>query len=264
MIRIRFAVVSALAWVAAGAQSAPAQEKGPIAVHQQDEASKNSIPDTKDFGALLSRIVEDGKVDYARVEKERKVLDRYLTGVAKADVAKADKRTVLAFYINAYNAAVLSLVVKYVRGKGPKGADLEGVLAVKNFFDKKEIRVGNELLSLNELEARGRKLGDPRIHFAVNCASISCPVLLDRAWTPETLDKDLDAATRFYFASDHGLQIKDGRLHVTALLKWYKNDFGGEEDVRAFLLRYAPKAAKKRLDGDITFIDYDWRLNKQR
>ena len=94
LIRIRFAVVVALAWVAAGAQSAPAQEKGPIAVHQQDEASKNSIPDTKDFGALLSRIVEDGKVDYARVEKERKVLDRYLTGVANADVAKVNKRQI--------------------------------------------------------------------------------------------------------------------------------------------------------------------------
>ena len=228
------------------------------------QARKNTIPDTKEFGALLSRIVKDGKVDYVRVATERKVLDRYLTGVAKADLAKADKRTVLAFYINAYNAAALSLVVKYVRGKGPKGADLKGVLAVKDFFKKKEIRVGNELISLNELEARGRELGDPRIHFAVNCASISCPVLLDRAWTPETLDKDLDAATTSYFASEHGLQIKGDRLHVTALLKWYKDDFGGEEGVRAFLLRYAPKAAKKRLDGDIAFLDYDWRLNKQR
>ncbi len=213
---------------------------------------------------MLSRIVQDGKVDYARLEGERAILDRYLADVSSAKLSKADEQTLLAFYINAYNAATLSLVLKYVRGKGPEGTDLESVLDVEDFFEKKEIQVGNELLSLNELEGLGRKLGDPRIHFAVNCASISCPVLLDHAWTAKTLNQDLDAATRSYFASEHGLQIRDGRIYVSSLLDWYKDDFGGEEGVRTFLLRYVPKAAREFLDKGISFLVYDWQLNKKR
>ena len=159
-------------------------------------AAKTAVPDPKAFGGLLSRVVERGRIDYARLATEREILDRYLAGVAKADLTKADKKVQLAFYINAYNAATLSLVLKHVAGKGPQGTDLAGVLEVKDFFKRNEIRVASELLSLNELEARGRKLGDPRIHFAVNCASISCPVLWSRAWAPETLNEDLDTATR--------------------------------------------------------------------
>ncbi len=225
---------------------------------------KGSIPDTKGYGALLSRVVKDGRVNYARLQKERRVLDDYLAGVASVNLTKADKRTKLAFYINAYNAATLSLVLKHVKGKSPKGADVGSVQEVKGFFKKKEIRVGKKLLSLDELEALGRRLGDPRIHFAVNCAAVSCPVLLGRAWTQATLDRDLDAATKSYLASVHGFQIKAGQVYVSALFSWYKADFGGEKGIRAFLLRHGPKAAKESLDKDLAFLDYDWKLNKQR
>ncbi len=225
---------------------------------------ENTVPDTTELTALLSRIVQDGKVDYAGLERERAILDRYLANVSSANLSKADNQTLLAFYINAYNAATLSLVLKYVRGKGPEGTDLESVLDVEDFFKKREVQVGNRLLSLDELEGLGRKLGDPRVHFAVNCASISCPVLLDHAWTAETLNQDLEAATRSYFATEHGLQIRDGRIYVSSLLDWYKDDFGGEEGLRTFLLRHAPKAAREFLDKGISFLVYDWQLNKQR
>ncbi len=228
-----------------------------------------AIPSTGDYGKLLARVVKNGRVDYALVAKDRAVIDAYLAKVMQADVTKATDREKLAFYVNAYNAATMSLVLKYVRGRGKNGHDLAGVTAVKSalgkdFFGEKEVIVSGKILSLNELEKLGRDLGDPRIHFAVNCASISCPPLLDRPWKVETLDADLTAATKGYFASPQGLQIRGGKLAVSKLLDWYKGDFGGAGGVVNFLRQFAPDAAKAYLDQPVEFLDYDWGLNKQK
>ncbi|MFQ5507324.1 MAG: DUF547 domain-containing protein [Planctomycetota bacterium] len=226
--------------------------------------AKSKLPGTGDFGALLARVVTDGRVDYARLEKDRGILDAYLSAVAKAEPQKAGKKARLAFYINAYNAATLASVLDLVKGKGKQGKDLGGVLEAKGFFKEKRILVAGKRRSLDGIERLGRALGDPRIHFAVNCASVSCPVLLNRAWKPETLDRDLDAATRAYLASKHGLRIEDGRVRVSPILRWYEKDFGGKRGVRSFLLRHVPKAARKSLDKGIGWLGYDWGLNAKR
>lgn len=248
-------------------QSARAKSPAAGGVHQPFDPAKGELPDPKALSALLGRLVQDGKVDYALAAEERGVIDQYLAGVAAADLTDATKAEKLAFYINAYNAKVLVMVLKYVRGKGEGGKDLEGVLAVEGasgvkFFDVKEIIVGGQLMSLNELEQLGRSLGDSRIHFAVNCASISCPPLLGRAWRPETLDADLDAATEAYLRSDLGLQVKDRRVYVSKIFEWYEADWGGRGGVTNFLMRYAPRAAKEHLDREVGYLDYDWRLNR--
>jgi len=225
--------------------------------------SKKGIPDTTAYSELLSRIVKKGRVNYALLKKERGALDKYLDAVAAAKIEAADKTQKLGFYINAYNASTLRLVLDRVIGKGEKGRDIGGVLKVDKFFDRKDSVVSGERLSLNELEAKGRKLGDPRIHFAVNCASASCPVLLDRAYSPRTLEQDLDRATRDYFASPFGARLSGGKLEVSQILNWYAKDFGGKDGARNFVLHYAPKAFVEAARGDLGFLEYDWELNKQ-
>ena len=255
----------------AGNRGLTSRPSGPLpGKHSNDKAilaARGALPDVEPFGKVLGRVVKGSRVDYAAVVMERATIDEFLAGVAKTDLSKVDAHAKLAFYINAYNAKTLALVVEHVLGRGKGGADLAGVLEVKkakgfDFFKEKTVIVGGDLLSLDELEGRGRKLGDPRIHFAVNCASVSCPALLNRAWKPETLDADLTTATKTYLASEHGSRIIDGLLHVTKLFEWYVQDWGSKENVRSFLQHYAPDRAKDFLDRSWGYLDYDWNLNR--
>ena len=223
--------------------------------------ARGGLPDTKGLDALLQKVVRDGRVDYEQVKKEREVLDEFLKAVAKTDISKVDKQAKLAFYINAYNAATLDLVLRHVLGK------VSGVLEVekqggKKFFEDKLTIVGGKALSLNELEKLGRDLGDPRIHFAVNCASVSCPPLLNRVWKAETLEQDLVEATKAYLASPQGLQVAPDGLRLSKIFDWYKQDWGGLDSVKNFLQLYAPDAAKEKLSSELGWLEYDWNLNR--
>ena len=241
----------------------PTQKPGSKPPEKVQASPKGRIPSTRSLEPVLSKILHGARVDYDEVARHRPVLDAYLAKVAKADLGKASLHEKLAFYINAYNVSVLTQVLDRISGKAPKGRDYKGVLAVKGFFDNKSVRASGEFLSLNELEAKGRALGDPRIHFAVNCASISCPALLDRPWKASTLDKDLTDATRRHFATKEGLVLEDGIVKVTQLLNWYSKDFGGKEGARRFALKYAPALARQALARGIDgFLTYNWNLNK--
>ncbi len=222
------------------------------------------IPSTEPLAPVLSRIVKGARVDYQETAKHRAVLDAYLAGVAKANLTKASKKEKLAFYINAYNVSTLTQVLDRIIGKAAKGRDYKGVLAVKGFFDNKSVLVSGVLMSLNELEAKGRALGDPRIHFAVNCASVSCPALMNRPWRVATLEEDLEQATRKHFATKEGLVLDGGIVKVTQLQNWYAKDFGGKDGALRFARRYAPAAARSALESGIDgYLTYNWNLNKK-
>jgi len=217
-----------------------------------------SAPSTVGYAELLTASVSAAKVDYTKVRANKTALDAYVKSVADTDpkMLGADAK---AFYINAYNALVLNAVVAQ-QAKGP----LKSVLDVKGFFDGLKYRVAGEDLTLNELEEKKlrKAFNDPRIHFAVNCASISCPPLLAEPFSAATLDKTLDVLTRAYLASPHGMKpTKDG-VSVTKLMEWYEGDFGGKAGVKAFLLKYGPAANAKAVEtGVISFHEYDWALN---
>jgi len=246
-----------------GKTTEQAHDKDYITVHKEA-----FIPDTQGFSELLGKIVKDGLVDYALLRQDSKALDEYLAAVAGANLKGKDKKSKLAFYINAYNATVLRLVMDNIIGKGKDGADIEGVLALARkpgFFDREDALVGGKRMSLNALESLGRALGDPRIHFAVNCASLSCPVLASTAWSAASLDEDLNRATKKYFESKHGLQIKDGKVYSTQLLEWYAKDFAGVGGPLEFLKAHAPAKVLPLLGQGIAgYLEYDWSLNRWR
>jgi hypothetical protein len=216
------------------------------------------------------------KVDYAGFSRESAKLDDYLGQLSRVDRAtfngwNQDDRQ--AFLINAYNAATVKLILT----RYPK---LESIKDLGSLFSspwKKDFVVLlGETRSLDSIEhglLRGASdYSDPRIHFAVNCASIGCPALRPEAYVGTRLDEQLADQTRRFLGdrSRNRLDAKADRLEVSKLFDWYAGDFddhaGGVAD---FLARHADSLglnsiARERLrrgELSITFTDYDWKLN---
>ena len=160
-------------------------------------------------------------------------LQRVTDGIGSDDPA-ARSMDQLAFYINAYNAWTIKLVldkypIKSVRDASP----------LFGLFLRKNIRVAGEKMSLNHLEKDiiRKKFNDPRVHFAVNCGSTSCPPLRKGAYDAKALDEELDARTKAFTLSDAGVEKSaDGKkVRVSKIFKWYDEDFKGEGSAREFI-----------------------------
>lgn len=225
---------------------------------------------------LKARVNALGEVDYEALASDRGPLDAYLAQIAErspdshpADFpAEADR---LAYWLNAYNALTLRGVLdNYPIGSIREAGSLLG------FFRKKDYPAGGEVLSLNQIEHGiiRKRFREPRIHFALVCASVSCPRLDRDAFAGATLDKHLDRLTRQFVAEARNFQITSGgeKLVLSKIFDWYSGDFEnatGEKGASAFvayLKPYLPATDRARLeDADKrkpAFRDYDWSLNK--
>lgn len=227
-------------------------------------------------------MIRDGQaseVDYRAFMKERQELRTYLSQLSAvnhnefAGWAKAEQ---LAFLINAYNAYTIELILtRYPKLDSIK--DLGSLL--RSPWKKKFVPLLGQTLSLDEIEHEIiRKPGDynePRIHFAVNCASIGCPALLNEAFTGEKLEQQLETVTRSFLEdrTRNRYNSQKKRLEVSKIFDWYDDDFergwGGWRSLNQFFAQYAdsladtPQAKQKVVSGDarIRYIDYDWKLN---
>ncbi len=238
------------------------------------------VLDVTDYDRLLrTYVTEEGWVDYAGLARERVVLNRFLAQLANVSPSGSkDSSERLAFWINAYNACTLADVLDAVYGKH------KSVRQVSGFFDGKHHAVAGEKLTLDEIEKRGRELHDPRIHFAIVCASASCPKLERFAYTGESLNVQLDQVARQFLADpNRGLRFdpKKNELHVSPIFKWYAGDFTGSASIAgslwararatvsggellAFIARYAPPEIARRIKENrppLHYFSYDWSLN---
>ncbi|MFT7619323.1 MAG: hypothetical protein ACI97A_002973, partial [Planctomycetota bacterium] len=163
--------------------------------------------------------VRNDKVDYGSLRQSRNDLDDYIRFIANFDLAQLKtKHEQLAFYTNAFNAQVLALV----RNR----SEIISVAKEAGFFNELKVNIEGSATTLNDLEARA--LGDPRIHFIVNCASGSCPVLENRPFDAETLEQRLTAATlRFLQDETHGMKIdaSSKTASLSNIFNWYDKDF---------------------------------------
>jgi len=223
------------------------------------------------YAEILDRFVDgSGRVDYAALSRESDLLDAAYAEVAARGPARGDA---LAWWIDAYNLTTLVGVVRLrpetsVRDVAspfpaslvaPKGA---------GFFYFTQFVLGGESISLYDLEHDViRGFHDARIHFAINCASISCPRLQRRPFRGDGLDRRLDGATREFVADPEQVRI-DAEARVVRLnpiLDWFREDFG--DDLLGFLIPYAAGARadllrRARAEGwRVEFFEYDWRLN---
>ena len=251
----------------------------------QPPQTNTSVPtintfDHKPFDKLLATYVNaDGLVDYPGLQKERPKLDAYLTSLAAAKpqtfVSDAER---LAFWINGYNAFTLADVLDDVYGKLKSVNDIK-----KIFFETKNHSVAGEQLTLNQIEQQGRNFKDPRIHFALVCASISCPKLQRFAFTGDGLEGQLGKVAEEFLADiNRGMRYDPAHneIYLSSIFKWYADDFTGSNklvarvsaeasgsDLLEAAKKYLPARPKDFLDEKkpkVKYIDYDWSLNAQK
>lgn len=248
----------------------------------QDRAPAGDLPDHGTFTALLQEVADPPRVDYARLQRERPTLDRYLdalatTGPEALEAASEDER--LAFWVNAYNACMLALVADHYplqqsasllgRLKNAlAGRPANSVWQIEDVFQRQHCQVAGEPRSQDEIEHEIiRPMGDPRIHFAVNCAAVSCPSLAREAYTGSGLDAQLDAQVRRFAADPRHFRLEPGDppvLRLNKVLDWYGEDFGGEDGIRAFFADYLSGDRRERLlqpSTQVEYLEYDWTLN---
>ena len=236
------------------------------------------------YGRLLHRVVHGPRVDYQRLTADRAALDAVVASFddpatrAEASWPPAQR---LAFWINAYNVFTLQAIATHypIRAGwftlGPKNS----IRRISGVWTKLTWHAAGRTLTLDDIEhdILRRVLKDPRMHFAINCASKSCPPIAADPYVAATLDAQLDTAARRYLGSAAGLQVVDGTLHVSSILNWYNDDFipgfarlapGGQtEGVRAVLgivTTYGPPAAAeiaRRAGAAVSYLPYDWSLN---
>ncbi len=212
----------------------------------------------REFSQLLDRYVKPGGVDYAAWHENAADLER-LDGVAEG-IAKGrpegSRDARLAWYLNAYNALILDEILERYPYANTNP------LRRKAFFSGKDLDVAGEKMSFDRLEHEiiRPEFKEPLIHFALNCASVSCPPLLDRAYTAERLDADLRRqALKFLDGSNpEGLRVKGRAVHITPLFQWFSEDFG--DDPLAFINGVRDEPLPR--DAKVKYLNWDWTLNE--
>ncbi|MCX2718138.1 DUF547 domain-containing protein [Lentiprolixibacter aurantiacus] len=228
----------------------------PLSLTAQDTTEKSTTISHKLWGELLEKHVDEhGNVDYYSFRKNIDILDKYLQYLALNEPldnwSRADS---LAYYINLYNAATVKLILQHYA--------VGSIQEIKQPWGRKWIRVGEHELSLNQIEHKIlRKMHEPRIHFAINCASASCPKLLNIPFAAQNIEEQLEQATHAFINDPQKNQINPDSIVLSALFKWYKNDFTENGSLLGYISRYTgisyPKNAK------IKYLKYNWSLNAQ-
>ena len=197
-------------------------------------------------------------------------LAAYVAEMEAVAVSGLNRREQMAFWINLYNALTVKVILDHWPVSSIRDIDISPGLFSAGPWGKKLAVVEGEKIALDDIEHRILRpiWQDPRIHYAVNCASIGCPDLAPRPFTGDTADRMLTAAAETYVNSPRGARIdSDGRLVVSKIYDWFIDDFGGAEaGVLAHLAQYAGPDLKARLVGrrEIDGHAYDWRINAAR
>lgn len=211
--------------------------------------------DHKQWNDLLQKHVSSkGNVDYKGFKKDGVALQSYLNLLAKNLPEKSwSKNAVLAYWINAYNAFTVKLIVDNYPTKSIKKID--------NPWDITFITLGTKKYSLGEIEHKIlRKMNEPRIHFAINCASYSCPNLANEAYTESALDKQLETATKSFINDKTKNTITENKIEISSIFDWFSGDFKKNGALIDFINKYATTKIDKK--AKISYKEYNWNLNE--
>lgn len=214
---------------------------------------------------MIAGVVLAG-VDYPAMKKDPEYakLIAELKSFSPATLKTSKEK--MAFWINVYNIMAVKMVVDHYPVDSIKDAG-----SLFSSVWKKDVGVvGGKTMTLNEIE-HGilRKIGDPRIHVAIVCASVSCPDLRGEAYTADKLDAQLDDQfEKFLQNRGKGLlfSLKINRIRISKIFDWFEEDFEAKGGVLPFLSQYGPKIQRdflKKKDLDVSYLDYNWDLNKK-
>ncbi|AQG82558.1 DUF547 domain-containing protein [Spirosoma montaniterrae] len=219
------------------------------------------------YDQLLRKHVDaKGLVDYKGFKKDEKAFNQYLDMLSKnPPTASWPKNEQMAYWINAYNAYTIRLILDHYPLKSIKdiGSSIK-IPFVTTPWAKKFIKIGNETISLDNIEhgTLRKKFDDPRIHFALVCASISCPRLRNEAFTADKLDKQLDDQGSDFLNNASKNKIGKDAAQLSKYFDWYKGDWN---DNGQSVVKWVNKYANTKISPStkISFLDYNWNLNEQ-
>lgn len=225
---------------------------------------------------LLTKYVDpEGRVAYEAWHKnrdDRAALEKYLNQLSTASTGRDEATNGthrLAFWINAYNALTIHGILREfpttsIRNHTPK-------LWGYHIWHDLKLYVGRKPYSLDEIEHQVlRKMGEPRIHFAIVCASIGCPRLLDEAYVPEKIDEQLTTNAKHFFSKRQNFRYDaaEKRFYLSEILNWFGEDFGSSQAkvlkrIAAWLPTDAAQTAARANSVSVSYLDYNWNLNTQ-
>lgn len=200
---------------------------------------------------------------------DRAALKAYLAALAATPVDALGRPEQFAFWVNLYNALTVDVVLDHYPVDSIRDIDISPGFFADGPWGRKLLTVAGTAVSLDDVEHRILRpiWRDPRIHYAVNCASIGCPNLQPVAFTPANSEALLDAGARAYVNHPRGASVTDRGVTVSRIYGWFREDFGDSEaGVLAHLRRYAGPGLTARLAGfsSIRGHVYDWTLNDLR
>ncbi len=213
---------------------------------------------------LKAHVSSEGIVDYKGFIKDKSKLEKYLNTLSQnaPDRSKWSRNEQLAYWINAYNAFAIKLIVdnypvKSIKDLGPTIK----IPLVSDVWHYKFFKIGGQESSLDEIEHGiiRKEFNEPRIHFAINCASVSCPPLLNEAFVPSKLDAQLDKVAKGFINDSSRNKITPNAIEISSIFSWFKGDFTKNGTLIDFLNKYSKVKIKQ--DAKISYKDYNWNLN---
>jgi len=206
---------------------------------------------------LVKYVNTNGDVDYKGFLKDKEKLQLYLDDMAtNSPQNKWSKEEKLVYYINIYNAGTVKLILD--------NYPIKSIKDIKKPWAKEIIKIGENTFSLGDIEHKIlRKMNEPRIHFAINCASYSCPKLINKAFTISNIEKMLERATVDFINDSKQNKITADKLQLSNIFKWYKKDF---TDKGISLIDYINPYIKIDIEekANISYLKYDWSLNEAK
>ncbi len=199
--------------------------------------------------------ISNGKVKYSEIKKDTSSLDNLIADIASATPSKSNASNFQAFYINAYNLLVIKGVVNNYPTKSP--------LNINGFFDGKKYTVAGQKTTLNGIEnniLRKNYSKEPRFHFVLVCAGLGCPPIINEAYTPTLLEKQLQRQTTIAINNPDFIKYDGKRLKISQIFEWYPKDFKQFGSYVDFVNKYRKEKVPNKTK--VGFYPYNWSLNK--
>ena len=212
--------------------------------------------------ALLKQYVDEGGlVDYEGFQKDEEALDHYLDSLSyHPPGSNWSEEEQLAYWINAYNAFTVKLILDHYPLKSIKDIGGGGITMINSPWDIKFFTIGEVSMDLNTIEHEilRKQFDEPRIHFAINCASISCPKLRNEAFTAEKLEEQLEDQAMDFINDPSKNLFTDTYIHLSSIFNWFESDFTKQTDLLSFIAAYKIDLNRS---AKLSFLEYDWGLN---
>ncbi|WP_245617607.1 DUF547 domain-containing protein [Siansivirga zeaxanthinifaciens] len=238
-----------------------------------EKEEKIIIDDTTEFNQVLTKpfisihvlwddllqkhVSEDGIVNYKSFKTEHKKLLDYIHDLNLSynndHLKSLNKEEKLSYWINAYNALTIDLILQ--------NYPLNSIKDINNPWEQRLWKFGEKWFNLNDIEHEIlRKMNEPRIHFAIVCASVSCPKLQNEAFEASKLETQLTEATKAFLTDSSRNNIQENNVQISKIFQWFSKDFKQDGSIIDFLNKYSDiKIASK---AKINYKDYNWNLNE--